>query len=143
MALSNIQEQLLSCLRQVAVEIGESGRSLTPLIGELSACKLLGLTWQPSQGYDAVGVKGERIQIKTRKSWTTVEVNPKGRLGRFGKKGRYDFDEGMFVELDTAFEVKQIWQLDKETIIRAEATKTKGRGLHVGELRGLATKVCP
>ena len=52
-ALSNNQKRLLSYLKQAALELGEEGRTLTPLIGELSACKLLGLRWKPGVGYDA------------------------------------------------------------------------------------------
>jgi hypothetical protein len=86
--LSSSEKRLLDSLKRVALEVGEGGRSLTWLIGELSACKLLGLSWQPSLGYDAIGANKKRYQIKTRKSWTTAEVNPKGRLGRFGSSTR-------------------------------------------------------
>ena len=142
MSLSNNQKRLLSYLKQVALELGEEGRTLTQLIGELSACKLLGLKWKPSTGYDALGSKGKRFQIKTRKSWSTEEVNPKGRVGRFGKKDRYDFDQGILVELGKGFEVTQIWQASREAIMDLEAKKTKGRGLHVYEMRQF-TRVYP
>ena len=143
MMLSDNQERLLRYLKKVALEIGEAGRSLTDIIGELSACKLLGLTWQPSQGYDALGSREERIQIKTRKSWSTEEVNPRGSVGRFGRKGKYDFDRGIYVELNKNFEVKQIWQLPKKEIMALEAKKTKGKGLHVYECRNLGDTIYP
>jgi len=74
---------------------------------------------------------GERVQIKSRKSWTTVTVNPIGRLGRFSKKGKYDFDQGIFVELDNQHEVVKIWQPNTRQIKALESKEAKGRGLHV------------
>jgi len=142
MALSNNQKRLLRYLKRVALELGAEGKTLTSLIGELSACELLGLRWEPSVGYDALRPKGKRFQIKTRKSWSTEEINPKGRVGRFGNKGRYDFDQGIFVELGKSFEVTQIWQASREAIIELEAKKTAGRGLHVHEMRQF-TRVYP
>lgn len=142
MALNNNQKRLLHYLKQVALELGYEGKTLTPLIGELSACKLLGLKWEPSVGYDALGSEGRRFQIKTRKSWSTEKVNSKGRVGRFGNKGRYDFDQGIFVELGKGFEVTQIWQASREEIMYLEAKKIEGRGLHVHEMRHF-TRVYP
>ena len=143
MVLSDNQERLLRYLKKVALEIGEAGCSLTYIIGELSACKLLGLTWQPSQGYDALGPSDERCQIKTRKSWSTKGVNPQGRMGRFGKKGKYSFDEGIYVELDNAFEVSHIYQLPRQTIQELEAKEPSGRGLHIRTFTSHATVIHP
>ena len=142
MALKNNQKRLLRYLKRVALELGYEGRTLTSLIGELSACELLGLRWKPSVGYDALGSEGKRFQIKTRKSWSTEKVNSKGRVGRFGNKGRYDFDQGTLVELGKGFEVTQIWQASREEIMDLEAKIKKGRGLHVAEMRRF-TRVYP
>lgn len=143
MGLTDSQEKLLRHLTKAALEIGEGGRALTPLIGELSACRLLGLTWEPTTGFDARDTRGKRFQIKTRKSWTTAEVNPSGRVGRFGRKDRYQFDYGILVELNDHFGVKQVWRLTKKRIMELEAQKTKGRGLHVSEVRSMGKKVYP
>ena len=143
MGLSANQEQLLVSLRRVALELGESGRSLTALIGELSACRLLALTWQPSVGFDAIGADGHSVEIKSRKSWTTEAVNPLGRLGRFGKKGTYGFAIGILVELNDFFEVAGIWQLDRDHIELLESKESKGRGLHVYTFEQAAKRVYP
>lgn len=143
MPLTRPQKELLGLLRQVALELGENGRALTSLIGELSACELLGLNWQPSQGFDATRPGGGRVQIKSRKSWTTETVNPAGRLGRFVKKGEYDFDQGIFVELDDRYEVVKIWELNAGQIRELESKEPKGRGLHVYAFRQAATIVYP
>jgi hypothetical protein len=142
-SLSANQEQLLVCLRQVALEAGDSGRALTSLIGELSACKILDLVWQPSQGFDAVGGNGERFQIKSRKSWATEEVRRSARLGRFGKKREYNFDTGIFVEFNSSWEVVGIWQLSREYIEILESKEAKGGGLHIRDFGQAANKVYP
>lgn len=141
LALTRNQEQLLNLLKQVALELGENGRALTSLIGELSACKLLDLSWRPSPGYDALAPDRRRFQIKARKSWSTDEVNPHGRLGKFGKKGKYDFDHGLFVELNKDFEVRRIWQLARDAIVDLETGESGGRGLHVGTFMRSATLI--
>ena len=143
MSLSPNQDQLLILLKRVALEAGERGRALTALVGELSACKLLNLVWQPSTGFDAIGPNGERFQMKSRKSWTTEEVNPRGRMGRFGKKGEYNFDKGILVELNATFDVSRIWQCDKEQVELVESKEAKGRGLHVYTFQQAATEVYP
>jgi hypothetical protein len=109
--------------------LGDNGRELTSLIGELSVCDLLGLEWSPSAGYDAKG-GGDTYQIKTRKSWTTEGVNRAGRLGRFGTKQGYDFTVGIYVELDNNFIVTKFWKFKKSKIEELERNG-QGRGLHV------------
>lgn len=130
MTLARDEEQLLKSLKKVAKSHGEYGKELTSLIGELSTCKIRKLRWQPSKGYDAIK-DTTKFQIKTRKSWSTPKVNQRGRLGRFGKKGEYGFDYGLYVELDQKFEVSGIWQRKKTNIIELEKGELKGRGLHI------------
>ena len=131
MGLTMNQKRLVEAAKAVARELGEQGRCLSGLIGELGVCEKMDLEWRPSDGFDAVTKEGRRIQIKTRKSWSTREVNPLGRLGRFGRKAGYLFDDGLLVELDSAFETNQIWQLGKDQI-QALEEKIPGEGLHVG-----------
>ena len=92
------QKQLLNKLQTVARELSERGRSLTSLIGELSACDILNMRWQPSTGYDCVDGDGKKVEIKTRRDSKGGRVNPVGRMGRFGKRGKYRFNYGLFVE---------------------------------------------
>ena len=143
MALTKLQLQLLSDLKQVAQSLGEEGRCLTDLIGELSACRYLNLKWKPSDGYDAVSKNGELVQIKTRKSWTTTSVNPSGRLGKFGRKAGYRFDRGVYVELEQHFEISGIWEMDTETIRKLESKESAGKPLHVGTFRSKGQRLYP
>ena len=122
--------------------MGRNGRALTGVIGELSACENLGLTWEPTDGYDAVDGSGKKYQIKTRKNWTVAnkeknwwkdhKADPAGRMGRFEGRGNYDFDAGIYVELDDDWEVWGIWECEKSILKKLE--KGNNRGLHVKKL---------
>ena len=141
MALTQLQLQLLEVSKKAALELGENGRRLTDLIGELSACHYLDLTWKPSDGYDALAKNSERIQIKSRKSWTTEGVNPSGRLGKFGRKAGYQFDKGIYLELDQFFEISGIWEMPMPKIRELEDKEKGGKGLHVRTFRSNARQL--
>jgi hypothetical protein len=126
-------------MKKVAQELDKSRIGLkdtsafTSLIGELSACKRLRLKWEPSKGYDAR--KGnKKYQIKSRRSSKGEKVDPAGRLGRFSKKEKYNFDYGVLVLLDKKFEMYDCIKYAKKTIKRLEKKKDQqGKGLHVGD----------
>ena len=143
MALTEHQQQLLMYAKKAALELGENDKRLTDLIGELSACDYLNLTWKPSDGYDSLTESGKRVQIKSRKSWTTDKVNPSGRLNRFGRKAGYQFDKGIFVELDQRFEVSNLWEMDQKNIEELERREAGGKGLHVSTFRSHARRLWP
>ncbi|MEE9285496.1 MAG: hypothetical protein V3V35_07200, partial [Dehalococcoidia bacterium] len=127
MALTKKQKRLLKAATEVAQELAlvgagqpakegqRRGRELTPLIGELNACEKLNLTWEPSDGYDA-RTGHLRVQVKTRKSWSTPTVNPAGRLGRFGRKKGYPFDIAVYIELDDDFNTASLWCMGVEGV---------------------------
>lgn len=140
MALTQAQERLLQAARRAAKELGLGGRELTPLIGELTACQKMDLMWEPSDGYDARS--GEfRVQIKARKSWTTPEVNPAGRLGRFGRNKGYLFDVAMYIELDDNFNTAGLWRMGVDQVEALEEAEAAKRGLHVRTFRGQAGRL--
>ncbi|MBI4233722.1 MAG: hypothetical protein HY686_04700 [Chloroflexi bacterium] len=130
MGLTHVQQQLLQGAREAAKELGGKVRELTALIGELSACEKLNLTWEPSDRYDA---RADRTlyQVKTRHSESTPKVNPAGRLGRFGRKKGYPFDVGLYVELDEEFNVAGIWKMEVEKLKDLEGAGSGKRALHV------------
>ena len=145
MALTKAQKRLLDAAREVGREPGQGGkylgRELSSLIGELAACEELDLRWEPSTGYDACSGK-DRVQIKTRKSESTPEVNPKGRIGRVGHSKPYSFDVAVYVELDDKFNVSGIWRMPVDEVEALEEQKDKGnRGLHVSTFRSRAEKI--
>lgn len=131
MALTANQKQLLRKLRTVARQLGEQGKCLTSLIGELSACDILNMRWQPSTGYDCVDGDGKKVEIKTRRDSKGGRVNPAGRMGRFGKRDKYRFNYGLFVELEPTFKVRAIYRLGRVAIERLEQKEKLGRGLHI------------
>ena len=143
MALTKLQLQLLDISKKTALELGENGKCLTDLIGELSACHRFDLTWKPSDGYDAIAKNAERVQIKSRKSWTADSVNPSGRLGKFGRKAGYKFEKGWYVELDQSFDVSGIWEMDADAIKMLESKEARQRGLHVSTFRSRAKRIWP
>ena len=136
MALTQAQERLLQAAKEAARELGANelgsrGRELTSLIGELITCQMMDLTWEPSNGYDAT--RGERrVQIKTRKSWSTPNVNRAGRLGLFRRRKGYCFDVGLYIELNHEFDVVGIWEMDSTKIKALEDAESSDRALHVG-----------
>ena len=128
--LTKPQRNFLTSAKEVAIQMGRNGRALTGVIGELSACEKLGLKWEPTDGYDAVDGSGKKYQIKTRKNWWKYnKADPAGRMGRFKGRRNYDFDAGIYVELDDDWEVWGIWECEKSVL--KELEKGNSRGLHV------------
>ncbi|MCH8308885.1 MAG: hypothetical protein IIB17_00135 [Chloroflexi bacterium] len=141
MGLSDNQEQFLTYAQILAREIGDSGKELTSIIGELWVCKLQDMTWKPTTGFDAVNQNKHKVQIKTRKSWSTSGVNPSGRVGRFGRKNKYLFDIGIYVELDSDFNPYKIWSLTPTSLEKLESKEKNGRGLHISTVRNSGTVI--
>ena len=141
MALTDAQRRLLKAATAVAKDLESDGaRELVPLIGELTVCERLDLTWKPSEGYDALS-DASRFQIKTRKSWSTPGINPAGRLGRFGRKKGYNFDVALYAELDEAFNLSSLWRMGFGEVRALEEKESGGRALHVGTFRKNATQI--
>lgn len=141
MALSSSQKKLLKSLKTVAKEQGEDGKNLTGLIGELSVCDILDIKWEPSTGYDCIASRARKVEVKTRRDSKGGEVNKSGRMGRFGKGGKYEFDFGLYVELDAGFEVRNIYELNKKTLMTLEGKEKPGRGLHISSFVNNQNKV--
>ena len=133
-SLTTTQREFLASAKEVAIQMGENGRALTGVIGELSCCDKLGLTWEPGDGYDAKDPAGKTYQIKTRKNWTQAnkdkhwwedhKVDQNGRMGRFQGKKNYAFHFGIYVELDEDWEVWEIW-LCKRSILKKQEEGNK------------------
>jgi hypothetical protein len=121
MGLTPNQDRLLRLLRNEAKKMGEDGRALTGLIGELSVCKILGMRWEPRAGYDAQDRKRRKVEIKTRRDSKGGAVNPKGTIGKYGKKGKYNFAYGIYLELNKDFEVDSIYEVSKEILKQLES----------------------
>jgi hypothetical protein len=134
LGLNEKQKTLLYCLKVVGREVckeWDSVGALTSLTGELSACELLNMSWKPSTGYDCIDNLGKKVQVKSRRDSKCGIVNKQGRLGKFGKKGEYKFDRGLYVELDGDFNVVSIYEVPKTFIQKLENNEKGGRALHV------------
>ena len=135
MALTRRQKRLLIAAKEAAREIGEQGKALTPIIGELTVCDLLDLTWAPSDGFDATSKGGTTYQIKARRPQSRAQLRSSARMGRFRKKAGYQFKTGIFIVLDPDWDPKEIWRLPKARIIELESKKSESSGIHVGTFR--------
>ena len=134
MALSQAQRKLLEASVEAARELGERGKALTGLIGELSACQDQHLTWEPSNGYDAK--RGDlRVQIKTARSPTAGYT-----MGWFGRKKKtvYLFDEAVYVELDANFNVAGIWHMDGGDVEQLERSESSTWGVRIKRFKSVA-----
>lgn len=128
---------------------GLMGKALTGLIGELSACRIdperRKLKWEPSVRYDCIDRDGHKYEIKTRRdSQGRKEVNPRGTIGRYGKRDKYIFDVGLYVELSTDYEVTRIYKMSIDLVSKLEAqSKRKDKCITVGNFRAKAKLIYP
>jgi hypothetical protein len=120
MGLTSIQNRLLSTSKSAARELGVNGHSLTGLIGILTACDFLDLIWQPTTDYEAICSIGTRVRIRSRRLPTTKRLIRDARMKSYGMRLGYEFDWGVFVELDRNFEVVNIWARPKYSIMDLE-----------------------
>lgn len=149
MPLKKLQKQLLNLLRENAKKMGPDGKTLTGLIGELSVCIInfpeFKLKWEPSVGYDCLDQNEKKYEIKTRKdSKGRKEVNSKGTVGRYGKRDKYIFDIGLYVELNEYYEVSRTYEMPCDEIRRLELQSTrKDKCLTVGTFRRKGRPIYP
>lgn len=139
MGLTPNQIKLLDLLRKVAMKMGEDGRELTGIIGELSACKIRKMKWNPGTGYDAIDKKGKRVEIKTRRDSKGEDVDPNGTIGKYGKKGKYQFNYGLYLELGKDFEINSMYEVSITTLKQLENNR-KGVA-RVGSMRKKADRL--
>jgi hypothetical protein len=112
--LNDVQNAALEAIKCLARQLPiERGRALTGLIGELSACNLLRLNWNPSSGYDATDKYGNQVQIKARRDSKGGPINSVGTVGRFTN---FKFHYALYVELDTEFEPTRIYKIDSNLL---------------------------
>ena len=142
MGLTRNQDHLLHLLAVEARKMNEAGRILSGIIGELSACKILNMTWEPRTGYDAVDQEGKRIEIKTRRDSKNGKVNPNGTMGFFKKvkenthspKRKYVISYGLYVELDKNFKAERIIKISLEKIKQLEKHVKSNGQIRVGRI---------
>lgn len=144
MALTRTQQTLLEAAKEAALELGERGKELTGLIGELSACEKADLKWEPSKDYDArASSSAQLVQIKTRRSLVAPYVRKAETMGWFGRgnKSKYPFDIAMYVELDRNFSFVGIWEMSDAEVRRLEAVGTSTWGFRIGTFKDHAERL--
>jgi hypothetical protein len=107
---------------------------LTAIIGELSACERMHVNWQPSEGFDAIKGRGERISIKTRV--IRKDRDPSPTMGRFrrNKLGQHPFDFGWYVELYENYELRGIWATTRRTVATLQAARSS-HGISIAKFK--------
>jgi len=129
--LTAVQERALEAVKALARQLPqEKGRALTGLIGELSACNPLELTWDPSSGYDAIDRDGKHVQIKTRRDSRGGAINSVGTVGKFTN---FDFHYALYAELDAEFNLLSIYKIERDVL--RSLIKRKDNALTVHDFR--------
>lgn len=123
---------------------GATGRTAsTAELGELHACKLLGLARAPTNtpGYDATDAQGRRVQVKSRAPWSAAHVDERGRIGRFTT---WTFDYALLVLFDGDCSPEAIWQAEQGKLRRLQAAiASPAHGLHVRAFTTAGHRVWP
>ncbi len=140
-------DKLIGQARKLAADYREStGKTLPGVSNEIAehdAAVLLNLELcsDRSQGYDAVGKDGRRVQIKGR---TIFDESKSGqRIGQI--KLNQDWDRVVLVLLDERYEPFEIYQADRnellEYIDRSSQPQKKRGALSVARFRIIGTRV--
>ena len=128
-------------VRQAALEGRIQRAQATERLGEVYACRKLGLKKMPpgTKGTDAIDDAGIRYQIKSRAPSKRPRVDLGGRLGVFHS---FDFDYALLVLLNDGLRLDEIWKAKRETV-RAMQEKEGSRGIHIRSFINVAQKVFP
>ena len=137
--------EILKEVKRLAKEYYETtGKPLgvTGEIGEFAASEIMGLylTEARQEGYDAIRPSdGFKIQIKSLKAVS-------GKTGKINTdKG---FDSVMLVLLGEDFEVREIWEAGRESVITkldmpGSTGRNKKRSMNISQFTSIDTKVWP
>ena len=148
--MKRTKKDVLAEVKALAVEYHElTGKPLgvTGEIGEFEAAEIMGLELEEarSAGYDARRHKGpyRRVQIKSR--WKR-EGKKWGRVSRIDTSK--EFDSVMLVLMHGEYEVHEIWEAGRDTVIeRLTAPCSKARNergqMGVSQFKAIAKKVWP
>jgi hypothetical protein len=114
-----------------------TGRKLgiTGSVGEILAASLLNLSLSRSNiesGHDAIDLKGNRVQIKTRAKQT----------GPTGKFGMHKFDYVLLVILTKEYSVSEIWKASNKKI-DVVVNKRKRRNPTIASFKKVGRRVFP
>ncbi len=137
--------EILKEVRKLAIEYYEAtGKPLgaTGEIGEFTASEIMGLelTGARQEGFDAIRPSdGFKIQIKSRKAVS-------GRTGKIDTDK--EFDSVMLVLLGEDFEVREIWEAGRDSVITrldepGSTARNERRQMSINQFKRIATKVWP
>ena len=107
-----IKSAISVALEYEAATNGKRKLGITGEVGEVLVCHKLGLRLvldSRSEGFDAVGKNGLRVQIKTRRSETEGLPRDASRTGIFSK---HEFDYALLALLDRKYQLCEIWRVN-------------------------------
>ena len=143
---NNLVEKVkLAIEAALAYEVVTGGKrklGITGEVGEILVCHQMGLHLMldpRSEGYDALNSRGERVQIKTRRSESDGLPRDAGRVSSFSE---HEFDYALLGLLDRQYRLCEIWQADYDNI-RPIIDKQKRRNPNLSLFKRVAHKVFP
>ena len=142
------EKDILEDVKSLAIEYYElTGKPLgvTGEIAEFMAADTLGLTLceARSEGYDAYGPDGQKIQIKGRR------VGPSGKWGRVPSINTIkEFDTVQLVLMDKDYNLVEIWEATRAAVIEAldkpgSKSRNERRSMAVPQFKRIGKRVFP
>mgnify|MGYP007084712450 CR=1 FL=1 len=129
----------------LAYERATGGRrklGITGEVGEILVCHRLGLRLMldpRSIGYDALDSRGQRVQIKTRRSESGDLPKDAGRVSSFSQ---HEFDYALLGLLNHQYELDEIWRADYDDL-RPIIDRQKRRNPNLSLFKQVAHRVFP
>jgi len=140
-----VEKVKLAIEAALAYEVATSGKrklGITGEVGEILVCHQLGLRLMldpRSVGYDALDSRGERVQIKTRRSESYGLPRDAGRVSSFSE---HEFDYALLGLLDHQYRLCEIWRADYDDLWPI-IDKQKRRNPNLSLFKRVAHRVFP
>lgn len=140
--IKKVNSAIRAALSYEAATGGKRKLGITGEVGEVLACKKLGLKLAVdprAKGFDAIDKKGLRVQIKSRRSESEGLPREIGRLSSFSK---HRFDYAVLVLLDNKYRVCEIWRANYRKLKRI-IDKEKKRNPKLASFKKVGERIFP
>lgn len=140
-----VEKVKLAIEAALAYEVATRGRrklGITGEVGEILVCHRLGLRLMldpRSIGYDALDSRGQRVQIKTRRSESDGLPRDAGRVSSFSQ---HEFDYALLGLLNHQYELCEIWRANYDDL-RPIIDRQKRRNPNLSLFKRVAHRVFP
>ncbi len=140
--IKKVNSAIRAALSYEAATGGKRKLGITGEVGEVLACKKLGLKLvvdPRTMGFDAIDKKGLRVQIKSRRSESEGLPRDVGRLSSFSK---HRFDYAVLVLLDNKYRVCEIWRANYRKL-KPIIDKEKKRNPKLASFKKVGGRIFP